>query len=320
MSSSIQAGIYFDVGQRPPEHFGIIFLRADRSIGLDAVGRVIRELWSLYDGLRIGHIPELPGHQVASGELATLIGYGANVFRRSDSGRRLPELFEGSGSFKSPLTTGGGVLVKGAGLSYAPDVAANPATEDVAIQFTASTALAVSRAIVETSHLLGAALHPDTGSPVLMPTAFYTGFQRDDGRSWLGFHDGISNLRSGREREDALAIKAEGAEEDRWSWGGTYMAYLRISVDIPAWRRIAQREQELLVGRGKLTGCPLVNIDPAGAPVQRAGCPVGSSHILAKGNETKLSPARYPGAAPTGSRNSYPCRKIRRLSGLLTGS
>ena len=42
--------------------------------------------------------------------------------------------------------------------------------------------------------------------------------------------------------------------------GGTYMAFLRLRVDLRAWRALDRGEQELVVGRDKLTGNPLVAV------------------------------------------------------------
>ena len=42
--------------------------------------------------------------------------------------------------------------------------------------------------------------------------------------------------------------------------GGTYMAFLRLRVDLRAWRALDRGEQELAVGRDKLTGSPLVRV------------------------------------------------------------
>jgi deferrochelatase/peroxidase EfeB len=42
--------------------------------------------------------------------------------------------------------------------------------------------------------------------------------------------------------------------------GGTYMAFLRIAIDLTEWQRLSCAHQELLIGRDKLTGCPLAGI------------------------------------------------------------
>ena len=36
----------------------------------------------------------------------------------------------------------------------------------------------------------------DGSSASMGMRSFFTGFNRPDGRSWLGFHDGVSNIRT----------------------------------------------------------------------------------------------------------------------------
>jgi deferrochelatase/peroxidase EfeB len=65
--------------------------------------------------------------------------------------------------------------------------------------------------------------------------------------------------------------------QDAWTEGGTYLAFLRLEVDLSAWRNLDRRQQELMVGRDKLSGCPLESIDDAGDPIARNGCPVSGT-------------------------------------------
>ena len=41
------------------------------------------------------------------------------------------------------------------------------------------------------------------------------------------------------------------------------MAFLRFAVDLAAWRRLSRSEQELIIGRDKLSGAPLVAVERA---------------------------------------------------------
>jgi deferrochelatase/peroxidase EfeB len=65
-------------------------------------------------------------------------------------------------------------------------------------------------------------------------TSFYTRFQRDDGRSGIGFHDGVSNMESS-ERHDAIAIKPSGTDADAWTVGGIYLVFARLAIDVASW-------------------------------------------------------------------------------------
>ena len=298
MAGMLQDGIYHAPGQRPGEHFGILFLRAVPGCSAADVGEVLRELWTLYQGLCQGRVPDLPGHPVPPGELSVLIAFGQKAFALPGARRPLPQNLQQHGQFRSPLPTGGGKLLTGSGLSYMDDVRQNPATEEVAVQFIARTALAVNRAVVETWKLLhdrAAAQADELGSRLLL-TSFYTGFQRDDGRSWLDFHDGVSNLRS-EERIRALGIKPPPLPEDAWTEGGTYLAFLRIAVNLAKWRLRTRQEQDLLVGRDKLTGCPLATVNAAGTPEPAAGCPfTGTREVGEPGNEAFREPHNVPAA------------------------
>jgi Dyp-type peroxidase family len=112
------------------------------------------------------------------------------------------------------------------------------------------------------------------------------GFNRDDGRSWLGFHDGLSNIEPTRRRS---VIEVAGGDTP-WMEGGTYMAFLRLALDLPAWRALSRDRQEILVGRDKLSGCPLVRVDPPLEPVPVGGCPVGANSPKSPGYKNPRLP------------------------------
>jgi deferrochelatase/peroxidase EfeB len=102
----------------------------------------------------------------------------------------------------------------------------------------------------------------------------YDGFARDDGRSWIGFHDGVSNIRPSQR---LAAVECVGDPD--WNQGGTYLAFLRCAVDLAAWRRLTREEQEILVGRDKLSGCALEGVsdqDGQLAPRPFPGCPAAA--------------------------------------------
>jgi Dyp-type peroxidase family len=283
--AALQEGIYHAPGQRPGAFFTILFLRAAPACTATQVGQALDQLWQVYQGLREGKVRDLPGHPVPSGDLTVLVGYGPKAFQIDGTGRGLPTDLGVEYRFRSPLPTGGGPLLLGSGLRYGDDVRANMATEEIAIQLIAETQLAVSRAVVETWRTLAALTTPQTDAAPLMLTSFYSGFQRDDGRSWIGFHDGVSNMESS-ERIGAIAIKPSGIEADAWTEGGSYLAFVRLAVDLASWDALNRQHQELLVGRDLLSGCALSAVGPDGQPVVQSGCPVmGTSEVIDPGNE-----------------------------------
>jgi deferrochelatase/peroxidase EfeB len=288
---TLQEGIYHQSRARPGAFFGILFLRVDPEQPAAKARAVLARLWARYRQLRKGELPQLPGHPVPHGDLSVLIGFGLNLFNRNDIRTRAPPELERFGRFRSPEPGGGGLLLTGSGLRYATDVTQNPATEDIAIQLIANSQLAVNRGIVETWDLLTTNESPAAGvPPPVQLGAFYLGFQRDDGRSWIDFHDGVSNLRSA-DRPSVIEIKPAADPAHSWADGGTYLTFVRTEVDIAAWRSIPRSTQERLVGRDKLTGAPLERV--AGrANVSVTGCPVpGTTEVIERGNEAFREPA-----------------------------
>ncbi|MGQ4649011.1 Dyp-type peroxidase [Lyngbya aestuarii] len=281
MAPTLQEGIYHAPQVRPGKFFNILFLRVQDGFSAPQVGESFLKLWEMYQQLKGGNVGDLPGHPLPSGELTVLVGYGPNVFQLPEAKRLLPSELGSKNQFRSPLPTGGGRLLGPSGLIYADDVRLNPATEEIAVQFIAETQLAVNRAVVETWKFLQDLTDPETGSVPLMLTSFYSGFQRDDGRSWIDFHDGLSNLRS-EERERVIAIKPN---QDSWTEGGTYLAFLRLGVDLTAWGKLNRQQQELLVGRDKLSGCPLVSLDSQGQPMVNTGCPFAGTREVSEAEE-----------------------------------
>jgi len=51
------------------------------------------------------------------------------------------------------------------------------------------------------------------------------------------------------EREGAITIKPSPVLEEQWTEGGTYLAFLRLAIDLTVWQKLNRQQQELLVGR-----------------------------------------------------------------------
>ncbi|MFT5681347.1 MAG: Dyp-type peroxidase family [Myxococcota bacterium] len=273
--SALQDGIFWQTGSRPGAHFKVIFLRVTRGLTAAELSVHLAALWRIWQDLRAGVVGELGEVAVPGSGLSVLLAMGSNIFRLDGVTRERPEALGPQNHFLSPQASGGGRLLPGGGLSYADDVTANPATEDLCLQLIADTPLAIHRAHVETWRYLRRHIDPRTGSPPLQIASFFDGFQREDRRSWLGFHDGISNLKKGEERRSVITVKPENAGFDAWTIGGTYLAFLRLPVDLTAWDAIPPPRQELLVGRQKGSGCPLVGAqDGRGIPMDSGGSPL----------------------------------------------
>jgi Dyp-type peroxidase family len=246
----IQEGVSFRRGERPAPYWRLVLL--DVAAGAEpppvrgAIGAVVRML----AGLRAGEVRELRGQPARGASatretfdgLAALVGYGRSLFdaERHDpplTSRRRPESL-------AYLPSRGGAFPA---IPWARERSRGEA--DVALQLTGASAAAVNRAAVEVWKLI-----EDRRLP-LEPVASFDGFGRPDGRGWLEFHDGVTNMASSRRLQ---AIEAPA--DPRWMAGGTYMAFLRLRVDLRVWRALDRGDQELVVGRDKLTGSPLVAV------------------------------------------------------------
>lgn len=282
MSDQIQEGVFFRPKDTPPAHFAIAFLKSKPGATPLQIDQVLTKLFVVYRELKQGRVPDLPGQSVLSGNLSVLLGFGARLFSVSGLSKSLPEPLN---SFQKP--SNGNPILLGAGLHYSSSVSENPADADIVLQFHADTALAVNRGVVETWKVLHD-LEKNDGLTPLYIAGTYTGFGRDDHRSWIDFHDGIDNIISS-ERINAIEIKDRDQPNhpDAWTEKGTYMVFLRIPVNLMIWRSVSKTEQEVLVGRDKLTGCSVTKFDSNGAPILHSGCPVtGTMTVVDKGNES----------------------------------
>lgn len=125
---------------------------------------------------------------------------------------------------------------------------------------------------------------------------------RGEGRALIGFLDGTSNLRPGANPDDAKLVfvdpdavpnypppvvetagapnpyggpqppilpgdlRPRPASEPEWTRGGSYVVVRASTFNASAWDARSQRDQELAVGRHKVSGQPLDAADDASAP------------------------------------------------------
>lgn len=263
MDHRLQAGIYFESGTKPPPAYRLLLVNAAAGATRSALKDALAEITASLDELRVGQPPELLGqpekHLEATRELFArldvLIGYGRRFF---DQDLHEPALTQAPRpDFLAYVARKGNPFPA---LPWLDETTSNRGEADIALQFTGDSQAAVNCAAVEVWKLI-----VDRGLPV-EPVDSFDGFGRIDGRGWLEFHDGVSNMDS-KVRLEAL----EASADPEWMCGGTYMAYLRIIINLAMWRQLGRTRQELLVGRDKLTGAALsgVTVDPQGHP-----CPV----------------------------------------------
>lgn len=266
----LQAGIYFEKGATPHPSYRLVLMNAlagaSPALVSEALDRLLRMLGELGHGL-VRDLDGQPHAQLdASAEqfrsLDALIGYGRRFF---DEGEHRP-----------PLT----VKSRPDFLAYLAPTRPFPAIPwarsprnaeaDFALQLTGLSEAAVSCAAVEAWKLIA-----EEGLPLVVAESF-GGYGRIDGRGWLGFHDGVSNIDSDQR---LVALVAPG--DPPWMEGGTYMAYLRILVDLAAWSSLTRAQQELVVGRDKLTGAALVAVERESGKVTPVAGPAPGGNATA---------------------------------------
>lgn len=287
----LQEGVFYQPGTRPPSNFGIMFLRVSEGVNAETVGNFLNQLWQIYQDLKQGKVQDLPDITIPPGNLNVSIGYGPKVFDLLDVKKVEPVGLAPRNRFRSIAPNGGNKLLRGGGLSYESGLNKNPASEEIMVQFLGDTPLVITRPMVETWKFLHNRKEPETGTSALEITAFYKGFHREDRRSWIDFHDGLSNPQKGLQREQVITIKEAGTPEiDAWTRGGTYMTFMRLPINLELWNRLSRQEQELLVGRDKVTGCALENVDEDDIkPV--TGCPFhNTTEVTQSGNESFREP------------------------------
>ena len=257
-----------DLGEQRNRTFAALFIRFE-SCTAEKVGRLLKGLWKRYESLKEGYSEDIPGCRFPSGSLTVLIGYGPKVFELSGIKKKIPKDMKDMQFM--PSEVGGEPILADAGIEFAKDKHENVGlSEHVIIQLIATSQLAVYRSIVETLSYLY------KFEEQFFTVKFYTGFQRDDRRSWLGFHDEISNLNSSKEAKVVIAINKNFNHlryDDYWTENGTYLAFLRTRIDLELWNTLSTKEQELIVGRDKESGRPIIGVDSKGNPILDENCP-----------------------------------------------
>ena len=281
---NIQDGIYYNkpVGNS----FCLLFLKISKSVHTSDFAKDLSELWKVYEGLKVGKLNDLDiqTNHHTHGNLSVLIGYGPKLFDGIVLGlkkKKPTDLIHEKG-FRGPNISSGEAIAFGSGINFSRDIIKNHAPENhIIIQFIADFEMVTNLAIVETWKFI-----KKRQSPILKISNFYTGFKRSDQRGWLGFHEGISNIPK-KDREDVIAIKNTSVpNQDKWLENGTYMAFIRFIIDLEKWETLSLHEQEIVIGRKKTTGCPLIGFDKNGNPIGDPDCPIPETNeVIENGNE-----------------------------------
>ena len=244
--SRLQDGIYLQRGVPPLAAWRALFLDIAPTTPPGEARDAVARVHTVLTELRAGIIRDL-GPAAPPDTFDMLTGFGVSFFEES---RHEPRLTRRERPANLVRLRRDGPAFPAIGWSSAPNAATRCSGEaDLLLQLTGVSDHAVSRAAVEVCNLI------DDDHLPLTVVGTYDGFLRDDGRSWLGFHDGISNIEPSQ-RSDAVTCVGD----PDWNTGGTYLAYLRLDIAIKSWRGISRPEQELIVGRDKLDGWPIAAV------------------------------------------------------------
>lgn len=256
--SLIQEGIYFRAGERAPASYRLVVFDVRPGANAGDVAHALERMWVTLAQMRDGTVRDLGELSQRHAKeikaqyqsLRALVGFGASAFADREHGP--PLATSPRPDFLVRLNR------KGRAFPALP-WSADPTSQgegDIAVQLTADRADAVNCAAVELCTLIA------DDELALAAVGSFDGAGRQDGRGWLGFHDGVSNIETSQR-----ATAMEAGADPPWMQGGTYMAFLRLAVDLAAWRALSRETQELLVGRDKQTGSGLVAVDrQSGAP------------------------------------------------------
>ncbi|HKQ21316.1 MAG TPA: hypothetical protein VJS91_04705 [Nitrososphaeraceae archaeon] len=297
----LQEGIYSGKEKRPRDSFSIIFLKCEQDSNAKEIGGALAQLWNKYQILKKGSSYSLQSdYSPILPNLSVLIGYGKNIFSLEGANESCPKDFS-EFSLLVPKNNGGGIILDHSELYFDDSVSYNHAAfDDLVIQFIGENEFVTSQAVVDSWKEL---IKINSSKPVLHLTKFYTGFGRYDNRGWLGFHDGVSNMKS-EERKNAISIDSSKLNtSDKWTINGTYMMFMRIAIDLGRWSELSVDDQEILVGRDKEKGYPLVGVDSNGKPVRdRRTTFVGATEVTDPGNESFRDHPAYgnQGTLPSG--------------------
>jgi deferrochelatase/peroxidase EfeB len=271
MDDQLQEGIYFQSGATPLPAWRLMFLNIVGSPTPDQVLGALTGLWEMLQELKDGVVSDLKSSdsvpvRVPSDGLTCLIGYGSRLFDKQTHLLPVVHLKRPPLPMDLPVSEAHPPFPS---LPWAAGSNLRQRSADIGLQFIAGTELAVNRAIVETQKYIS-----DRRLP-LQITDFFSGFGRGDKRSWIDFFDGINSM---NEQDRRAAMVFTNNNDVEWMLGGTVMAFLRLEVNLEAWRKELTREQqELIVGRDKLTGCPLTSAMDDGqgtlTVTKMGGCP-----------------------------------------------
>jgi deferrochelatase/peroxidase EfeB len=292
--AELQDGIYYKEGQRPGSSYCVLFLDVQGNMDARAIGTELSGLWEAYDDLKndIAKRNLYVDNSEHFIDLSVLIGYGSRAFSIPDILKQKPRDFDEKYNFCK--VTRGNAIVENTSLLYNDGLTENAiALSCILVQFISNDESITKIAWTKTAEFLKNYVNENENAGLYI-RKFYTGYNRPDSRSWLGFYDGISNI-SSSQRESIISINKKNLQSaDLWTLNGTYLAFIRFAIDVERWNKTGERIQERIVGRDKATGCPIIDVIED-RNVLLPGCPTyGTDNVIQYGNQIYRSvPEKY---------------------------
>ena len=298
----IQDGIFYSNGEKIGKSFCIIFFNFTKDCDFVQAKVILKRLWKFYNSLKKGitrDLLEAHPKQLHTGNTNFLLGYGSSFFSINGINNKKPAGLEQSFFNNPDDVRGGGSVVEGTNIFYSDNSKDNHAIKDqIIIQCIAENDFYIYRVIVETYKELQLIKKENNDKELLLISKYYLGHKPDDRRNWFGFLDGISNINK-KERKDAIFIKKSKQGETEL---GTYMAFSRIEFNLEKWDNLSKYEQEIIIGREKLTGCPVIGFDEVTKKtIKDPRCPIlGTTSVLDHGNEVfrEINPLAFGNFLP----------------------
>ena len=229
----LQDGIYYD--RTAGGSFVIVSLKVTNGTTTSDLGQVLSGLWNMFHELKKGIVLDLDVHPKHrhGGNLTVLLGFGPKMFDGSIKGLRRAKPKEISNNlFLQPRLSGGGPIAIGSGINFSSDTKVNHfALDHLVLQFIGDTELITNRPVTETWKYIK---FKSKKSNIIKISRIYKGFEREDKRGWLGFHDGISNMKT-QERLGAIQINGGISNQSNdWLFEGTYLSFHQVRSQLRA--------------------------------------------------------------------------------------
>ena len=301
-ANTIQDGIFYSNGEKIGKSFCIIFFNFTKDCDFVQAKVILKRLWKFYNSLKKGitrDLLEAHPKQLRTGNTNFLLGYGSSFFSINGINNKKPNGLEQSFFNNPDDARGGGPVVEGTNIFYSDNIKDNHAIKDqIIVQCIADNDFYIYRVIVETSKELQLIKKENNDKELLLISKYYIGHKPEDRRNWFGFLDGISNINK-KERKDAIFVKKSKQGDTEL---GTYMAFSRIEFNLEKWDNLSKYEQEIIIGREKLTGCPVIGVDEVTKKtIKDPRCPIpGTTSVLDHGNEVfrEINPLAFGNFLP----------------------